>query len=123
MTATAFRLAFPYGFDRNARTAAASEEAHVRQLIEQLLFTTHGERVMRPDLGSGVAQLVFAPNALELAGATQMLIQGALQRFLGEIITVLRVAVEAIDSTLLITVQYALRLDGRVVTETFERPA
>lgn len=115
-------LAYPYGADRRGRTAEADGPAHVRELIEQLLFTAPGERVMRPDLGSGVAQLVFAPNAVELAGATQMLVQGALQRWLGEQIAVLGVRVEPVDAELRVTVQYQLRRDGSTVTESFTRP-
>lgn len=115
-------LAFPYGTDRSGRTAEVDAARHVRELIEQLLFTAPGERVMRPDLGSGVAQLVFAPNSVELAGATQMLVQGALQRWLGESITVLGVRVEAVDAELRLTLQYELRRDGQLFTETFVRP-
>jgi hypothetical protein len=114
-------LAFPYGADRSGRTAAVDGPRHVRELIEQLLLTAPGERVMRPDLGSGVAQLVFAPNSVELAGATQMLVQGALQRWLGESIAVLGVRVEAVDAELRVSIQYQLRRDGRLFTETFTR--
>ncbi|QEE29661.1 GPW/gp25 family protein [Terriglobus albidus] len=37
-------------------------ESSVRQSIWTILSTAHGERVMRPDFGSGLSQLVFAPN-------------------------------------------------------------
>jgi hypothetical protein len=114
-------LAYPYGYDRSGLTATTGEATHVRDLIEQVLFTAPGERVMRPDFGSGVAQLVFALNSAELAGATQMLVQGALQKWLGEVITALAVRVEAIEAELRVTVQYEIRRDGRVITETFVR--
>ncbi len=90
-------------------------------MIEQLLFTAPGERVMRPDFGSGVAQLVFALNSPELAGATQMLVQGALQKWLGEVIAVLDVRTESVDAELRVTIQYQMVRDGRVITETFAR--
>jgi phage baseplate assembly protein W len=115
------QLAYPYGFDRAGLTAAADDVAHVRDLIEQVLFTAPGERVMRPDFGSGVAQLVFAGNSVELAGATQMLVQGALQKWLGDVVTVLGVRVEAVDAELRITVQYERRRDGTLVSESFVR--
>ena len=35
---------------------------HVREQIEQVLFTTPGERVFRPEFGAGVQTLVFEPN-------------------------------------------------------------
>ena len=55
-------------------------------MIEQLLFTNPGERVNRPDFGSGLLQMVFAPNSPELAAALQFTTQAALQRYLGDLI-------------------------------------
>ena len=63
---------FPYQFDARGRTAEADDERHIRDLIEQLLFTAPGERVNRPTFGSGLLQLVFAPNSPELAAATTL---------------------------------------------------
>ena len=74
---------FPFAFDSRGRTGDATEEEHIRQLIEQLLFTSPGERVNRPTFGSGLLQLLFAPNSPELGAATQMLVQSALQQWLG----------------------------------------
>ena len=102
-------LRFPYHFDGRGRTAEADEAAYIRGLIEQVLFTSPGERVMRPDFGSGLMQLVFAPNSPELAATTQFLVQGALQQWLGNLIALEGVEVEAIDSTLRVTVRYAIR--------------
>jgi len=112
-------LAYPYQFSPLGRTAEAADARHIRDLIEQVLFTIPGERVMRPDFGSGVAQLVFAPNSVELASATQMLIQGSLQQWLGELIVVQGVVVEAIDAVLSITVQYSIRLTDQLQVQTF----
>lgn len=115
-------LAYPYRFDHRGRTAETGDEQHVRDLIEQVLFTAPGERVMNPGFGSGVAQLVFAPNSTELAGATQMLVQAALQRWLGELITVQGVRVEAAGEVLGITIQYAMRGTDQLQVQTFQRP-
>jgi len=112
-------LAYPFIFDRSGRTAATDDATHVRDLIEQILLSAPGERVMRPDFGSGVAQLVFAPDSVELAGATQILVQGALQRWLSEVASILAVRVETVDSELRVTVQYQRLRDGQVVTESF----
>jgi phage baseplate assembly protein W len=60
----------------------------VRDLIDQLLFTNPGERVNRPDFGSGLLQLIFAPNSPELAAALQFTVQAALQQWLGDVIQV-----------------------------------
>ncbi len=110
---------FPYRFDARGRTAGADEADHVRDLIEQVLFTHPGERVMRPDFGSGLLQLVFAPNSEVLAATTQVLVQSSLQRWLGEWVLVESVQVEAVDSTLRVTVQYVIRRTGTRVVGTF----
>jgi phage baseplate assembly protein W len=115
-------LAYPYQFSPLGRTAEAADAQHIRDLIEQVLFTVPGERVMRPDFGSGVTQLVFAPNSVELASATQMLIQGSLQQWLGELIVVQGVRVEADDAVLSITVQYSIRITDQVQVQTFNQP-
>ncbi len=114
-------LAYPYQLAPLGRTAETADEPHIRDLIEQVLFTLPGERVMRPTFGSGVAQLVFAPNSAELASATQMLIQSALQQWLGELIAVQGVRVEADDAVLSITVQYSIRRSDQLQVQTFQR--
>jgi phage baseplate assembly protein W len=102
-------VAFPLRFDGHGLTAQADEDRHVRELIEQLLRTGPGERVMRPEFGSGLMQLVFAGNSPELAATTQFLIQGALQTWLGDVIAIESVEVESVDSTLAVEVRYVNR--------------
>ena len=101
-------IAFPLHFDGRGRTAGAADEEHIRHLIEQVLFTAPGERVNRPDFGSGLMQLVFAPNSAELAGTTQLLAQGALQQWLGGLIEVEAVEIEVEEARLRVTVQYTV---------------
>jgi phage baseplate assembly protein W len=78
-----------------------------------VLFTSPGERVNRPDFGSGLMQLVFAPNSPELATAVQFMVQGSLQQWLGGAIKVEAVDVAVEDSALRVTVQYVVRRDQR----------
>lgn len=99
----------PLHFDARGRTAETDANDHIRDLIEEVLFTSPGERVNRPDFGCGVMQLVFAPNSAELAATTQFVVQGALQQWLGDLIAVESVTVESVDSTLRIQVQYQVR--------------
>jgi hypothetical protein len=99
-------LYFPYQFDGQGHTAQASLTDYVRGLVEQVLFTSTGERVNQPDFGSGLLQLAFAPNSTELAAATQYAVQGALQKWLSGIATVQSVVVTAQDSVLTVTVEY-----------------
>ena len=91
---------FPFHFDSRGRTATTGDDEHVRDMIEQLLFTNPGERVNRPDFGSGLLQMVFAPNSPELATALQFTVQAALQRWLGDVIDVQKLDVDSEDATL-----------------------
>lgn len=113
---------FPLAIGRDGRTSVVDRTRHVRGLIEQLLFTAPGERVHRPDFGTGLHQLVFEPGGDEVAAALQFVIQGALQRWLATEIDVKDVEVAAVDSSLVITVRYVQRPDTEVITETFTRP-
>jgi Bacteriophage baseplate protein W len=100
---------FPYHFDTRGRTAEVDYDAHIRDLIEQVLFTAPGERVNRPDFGSGLLQLVFAPNSDELAATTQFIVQSSLQQWLGDLIQVGAIEVRNEDSALRVTVPYVIR--------------
>jgi phage baseplate assembly protein W len=112
-------LDFP--FDGYGRSAPTTEEDHVRDMVEQLLFTIPGERVNRPDFGTGVMQLVFAPNNTELAGAIEYTLQAALQQWLPDDLRVEQVEVLAEDATLQVTVAYVLLPAGVPGTVTVER--
>jgi phage baseplate assembly protein W len=105
----AAQIDYPLHFDGRGRTADTSDEEHIRDLIEQVLFTAPGERVNQPTFGSGVLQLVFAPASDALATATQLTVQGALQQWLAELVLVEAVEVATVDATLEVTVQYVVR--------------
>lgn len=117
------QIKYPFQFDHRGRTAESDEAQHIRELIEQVLFTTPGERINRPDFGCGVLQLVFAPNSPELAATTQMLVQTSLQNTLSEKIVVSKVVVENDDALLRITIDYVIRRSQQeeqfVVTHRF----
>lgn len=112
---------YPFHFDGRGRTALASEDDHIRDLIEQVLFTSPGERVNRPDFGSGLMQLVFAPMNTELTAASQFLVQGALQQWLGDLIQVDAVEIDSFDSTFQVTVQYTIRRTQQSQSALFSR--
>lgn len=115
------QIDYPYHFDGRGRTAETTDDDHIRDLIEQVLFTAPGERVNRPTFGSGVMQLVFAPNGDALASATQQLVQGALQQYLGDLIQVQAVTVQNEDSTLRIQIQYIVRRTQQAQVAQFTR--
>jgi hypothetical protein len=112
---------YPFHIDGRGRTALAGSDDHIRDLIEQVLFTSPGERVNRPTFGGGVLQLIFAPNSDVLAAATQFTVQGALQQWLGDLILVEAVDVESVDATLRITVQYVVRRTQQRTVAQFQR--
>jgi hypothetical protein len=119
MAATHFD--FPMHLDGRGRTAVTDTDDHVRDLIHQVLFTSPGERVNRPDFGCGLKQLVFLPNSDALAASTQQLVQGALLRWLEDVIVVESVTVDATDSTLAVTVVYTRRDTGTRHQDLFLR--
>jgi phage baseplate assembly protein W len=114
-------LLFPIRFEHTGKTAGTTDDSHIRQMMEQVLFTTPGERVNRPDFGSGLMQLVFEPNSNELAVTTQLLVQGSLQQWLGDLIEVNDVQVQNDEGTLTVSIIYTVRLSGETHQATFTK--
>ena len=112
---------FPFHFDSHGRTATTDDTDHIRDMIEQLLFTNPGERVNRPDFGSGLMQLVFAPNSPELATALQFTMQAAIQRWLADLVEIQALEVVSEDAQLRVLVQYMVRRTQERRTEVFEQ--
>ncbi len=110
--------AFPFRIDPASRQAQrAGYEAHVAQMVRQVLLTAPGERADLPEFGCGLRALIFAGNSDALAAATQMIVQQALVRWLSEYIIVQKVEVTSgdslddplpIDSEILVRVEYTL---------------
>jgi len=112
---------FPLDFDGRGRTALTDDDDHVRDMLEQLIFTSPGERVNRPDFGSGIMQLIFAPNSPELAATLQFTMQAAIQRWLGDVLDLKNLDVQNVDSTLTIDIQYVVRRTNQTETAHFTR--
>jgi phage baseplate assembly protein W len=115
------QINYPFQIDGRGRIAEVNYDSHIRQLIEQVLFTEPGERVNRPDFGSGLKQLIFAPNSSELAAAVQLLVQGSLEQWLGDLILLEAVDIESVDSRLEVTVQYIVRQNQQRQLAQFSR--
>lgn len=111
----------PLRFDATSRTATATPAELLRQEIETVLFTQAGERVNRPDFGSGLFQLLFAPNGSEVATATQFLAQGALQRWLGGRAQVLDIQVATEESRLVVQVRFLPAGATQPIAATYTR--
>lgn len=114
-------IAYPFGITGEGLVATTGYSQHIEQLIEQLLFTMPGERVNLPDFGTGITRLIFDPGNAEMVSATQFLIQGALQQWLGNLILVQAVLVAAEDSTLNVTVQYIVKQTSQLRVANFTR--
>lgn len=114
-------LDYPFHFNGRGRTASTTDAKHIRDLIEQVLFTSPGERVNRPTFGSGLLQLVFAPNSDVLTAAVQLAVQGSLQQWLGDSVLVEDVQVTGEDSTVNVKVQYKVRSKQQSQVEEFKR--
>src|SRR5215470_15344054 len=112
-------IAFPYRFDTTGRTAQTDRLTHIRDMIEQILFTAPGERVNRPTFGSGTAQLVFEPNSDVLAAVQQQAVQAGLQQWLSDVIRVQSVTVTAQEATLTVTVAYTVIASQQLLTRQF----
>ncbi|MFF5015535.1 GPW/gp25 family protein [Streptomyces sp. NPDC001165] len=113
-------IAFPFQADRRGRTAHARPAEHVHDLIEQLLFTSPGERVMRPDFGCGLLDLVFAPSSPELVSTLELSVQAALQRWLGDLVEVVALDIESGDDVVRVHLSYLVRTTGAVREDVFE---
>lgn len=113
---------YPFQIDGRGRAATTDDDDHVRDMIYQVLFTNPGERVNRPDFGCGLLQLVFMPNSDALAAATQFMVQGALQRWLGDVIQVESVEVTSEGERLAVEVTYIRRENGQREEAQFNAP-
>lgn len=114
-------IKFPFQFDHKGQAAVCDDGRHIMDMIEQVLFTSPGERVNRPTFGSGLMQLVFQPNSDEMSATAQFLVQGSLQQWLGDLIEVNNVEVQNRDSSLFVTVIYTIRRTQEQKVADFKR--
>lgn len=112
-------LDYPFSIGGRGSVKTTNEDDHIRDMIHQVLFTNPGERVNRPDFGCGLLQLVFMPNSDALATATQFTVQGALQRWLNDLIQVEQIQVKNEEERLEVTVVYVKRDTGERRQEKF----
>jgi uncharacterized protein len=104
-------IRYPLAIDDGLGRLAVEDDyaAHVEQLIRQVLFTHPGERVNRPDFGCGIRRMVFAPNSDVSANLAQVSVFQALDKWLGALIEVARVEVEAREEVLEVKIAYVLK--------------
>jgi phage baseplate assembly protein W len=98
----------PMGTDKEGEIRLAEYEESVRQSIWLILGTSKGERVMRPDFGCGLDDLVFEINSASTAGRIAREVTDALL-FLEPRIDVVDVQVQPDGEALLISIDYQVR--------------
>ncbi|MEE4279082.1 MAG: GPW/gp25 family protein [Halieaceae bacterium] len=115
-------VAFPFAIGPDGGTAGADPRRHLRDLIVQVLLTSPGERVMRPNFGAGIGALVFEPMGDAIAATLEQSAHAALQRELGSRVTILGVSARPGEGRLTVSVSYSAGNSAAEVIEV-EIPA
>ncbi len=110
-----------YRLDGTKRTAMTGHRKRVRNLLEAVLFTAPGERVNRPEFGSGLLDLLFDANSEALETASDFLIRSAIQRHLSDVLVIEDLIIGRDEGQLQVTLTYALIGEDSRETETFVR--
>jgi phage baseplate assembly protein W len=113
-------LKFPFSIgDDGPKTSSRSE--HVREQIEQVLFTSPRERVFRPEFGVGIRRLVFEPNNEALWNITHKQLTASLTEALhGEVDPkTLEINIDHEEGKLIILISYMLAAISRRESQTF----
>jgi phage baseplate assembly protein W len=119
---TTIEVAFPYGLDDRGRTATATYNDHVEQMLLLLLFTRPGERVNLPTFGCGLLDHLFAPNSPEIAAALNVTIAAAISLWLQDVLQVTSLDVTAQGSQLNVNIGYTVLATGSPTNLTLSVP-
>ena len=113
-------MAFPFRIGA-AGPASSDRVGHVREQIEQLLFTSPGERLFRPEFGAGIRALLFEPNASALWEVThKRLIASLSEALFGEVDPrTLEIEVSGQGEKMMISVSYTLAAIGHRESHQF----
>lgn len=107
---------FPLRPDRDGKLSFLGGAEKIRQSIWLILSTAPGERVMLPEYGCGIHELLFEANTATLRASVQSHVQEALTRWEPRI-DVLNVRVEAggeLANQLLIRIDYRVRANNSI---------
>ncbi|MHC4740358.1 MAG: GPW/gp25 family protein [Planctomycetota bacterium] len=104
--------AFPIQVDNAGGILMRSAEDDIREAVGIVLGTRLGERVMRPEFGCAIGDLVFDSNDAGLAGRIEFFVRKALERWEPRI-TVKEVSVGNFGERIEIDVRYVIRTTNR----------
>ena len=96
---------------RTGRVAEVEYEEDIRQSIRIIIETAQGERVMHPDFGCGIHELVFASMDSETLQRVRSTVEDALRRFEARIEVI---DVNVIEDLALTDGRLQIELDYRV---------
>lgn len=113
------QIDYPFQLERSGAVRLTGDSDHLRDMLEQLLLTSPGERLNRPDFGCGLLRYTFEPNGPEVAAALQFAVQSAIQRWLGDVLEPRTVTVTAADAVLEVTISYLPRGGQELSTARF----
>ena len=101
---------FPVEIDSQHRIKQTESEENIRDSIWIILATAPGERVMRPDFGCGIHNLVFAVNDAATTGQVAEDVRRSLVRWEPRIdVLDVSVSVRGSGEILLINIHYRVR--------------
>jgi len=112
---------FPFQINHYGHISEADADKHLRDMMEQILFTIQGERVNRPEFGCGVQMLVFGSIQPEMLTVKQSLIQMELQKYLGHLMQLREVKISTEESKLTILIRYTSFADNQLYEAVFTR--
>ena len=117
--------AFPIGVDARGRIGLARQVTDIEQAMMMILLTPKGQRVMRPEFGCQIHDLIFAPNDANTWGMAEYYVEEAL-RFWEPRIEVLSVTArpsEGNNERMDVHVDYRVKatLDKRTLVYPFYR--
>ncbi len=116
---TRFDVSFPLRIDNRGRMATAGYETHVREMLEQLLFTQPGERVNRPDFGTPISAAIFDRPTDELISSLEFQVSTSVQRFMGEVVSLENVSIDVVDDQIEIILTYTIIALNQSTEERF----
>jgi phage baseplate assembly protein W len=108
--------AFPVRRQSGTGIVMARGEDKIRQSLALILSTAPGERLMRPEFGCGIYELVFMPNTAALRGMVQEQVREAIVQWEPRV-NVVDVRVQSAPDApnyLLIRIDYQVRSNNAV---------
>ncbi len=103
---------FPLQPGHDGRSATVERDRWIRDLLEAFLFTNPGERINRPEFGSGLIAMVFRGNHAALSDALDANVRASIEQYFSHLLDLEELKIEQHDALLEIEVVYRTRPDN-----------